>query len=213
MENQNKLSVLKLAWVNLDFRKTYVEYSELKKLIQLNSNSIVKKIFIISLFEFALSILPFFLDGKEFFTKEILDIQNSRIMLYLDYLYYAIFIFFIIQFYLNFKKINANSNLNELSKNILKTRKSVYNYIYVSLIIFNLNSLVFAYLYLENNSSYKQFISHANSQNSPLLFQLIFYSILVVFLSAITYSIWLIYKILYLKLIKKLDQNFHELNS
>lgn len=212
MKSQNHLNVLKIAWNNIN-ANTYIEDLELRRIIQLNSNSIVKRIFIISLIEFALSILPFFLDGKEFFTKEILDVQNTKIMVYLDYSYYAIFIFFIIQFYLNFKKINARSNLNELSKNILKTRKSVYNYIYVSLIIFNLNAIVFAYLYLNSNSSYQNFISHNNSQNSPFIFQLIFYGILIVFLSVITYSVWLLYKILYLKLIKKLDQNFNELNS
>lgn len=212
MKSQNHLNVLKIAWNNIN-ANTYIEDLELRRIIQLNSNSIVKRIFIISLIEFALSILPFFLDGKEFFNKEILDVQNSKIMVYLDYCYYAIFIFFIVQFYLNFKKINAHSNLNELSKNILKTRKSVYNYIYVSLIIFNLNAIVFAYLYLNSNSSYQNFISHSNSQNSPFTFQLIFYGILIVFLSVITYSVWLIYKILYLKLIKKLDQNFNELNS
>lgn len=212
MKSQNHLNVLKIAWNNINVN-TYIENLELRRIIQLNSNSIVKRIFIISLVEFALSILPFFLDGKEFVTKEILDVQNSAVMVYLDYLYYAVFIFFIVQFYLNFRKINTNSNLNELSKNILKTRKSVYNYIYVSLIIFNLNSIVFAYLYLNTNPAYKHFITDTNSQNSPLLFQLIFYSILILFLSLLTYSIWLIYKILYIKLIRKLEQNFNELNN
>jgi hypothetical protein len=212
MKNQDQLNVLKKTWKNSNFKETYVEHSELYKIIQLNSNSIVKRIFIISLIEFSLSFLPFFLDGKKFFTKEIFIIQNSKIMLYLDYLYYSIFIFFIVQFYINFKKINTNSNLNKLSKNILKTRKSVYNYIYISLIIFNLNSIVFAYLFLESNFAYKQYNTN-HSQNNQITFQIIFYSILILFLSLITYSIWLIYKSLYLKLIKKLNQNYNELNS
>lgn len=213
MKNQKKLNVFKKTWENLNLKNVTIEQSELTRIIHLSSNSIVKKIFIISLIEFTLSILPFFFDGKKLFTEEIIIIQKSEIMRYLDYLYYIIFIFFIVQFYLNFKKINTNSNLNELSKNILKTRKSVYNYIYISLIIFNLNSIVFAYLYLESNSSYKNFISHHPSQNSQLIFQILFYSILILFLSLISCSIWLIYKFLYLKLIKKLDQNFNELNS
>lgn len=213
MKNQKKLNVFKKTWENLNLKNVTIEQSELTRIIHLSSNSIVKKIFVISLIEFTLSILPFFFDGKKLFTEEIIIIQKSEIMRYLDYLYYIIFIFFIVQFYLNFKKINTNSNLNELSKNILKTRKSVYNYIYISLIIFNLNSIVFAYLYLESNSSYKNFISHYPSQNSQLIFQILFYSILILFLSLISCSIWLIYKFLYLKLIKKLDQNFNELNS
>lgn len=92
MKSQNHLNVLKIAWNNIN-ANTYIEDLELRRIIQLNSNSIVKRIFIISLIEFALSILPFFLDGKEFFTKEILDVQNTKIMVYLDYSYYAIFIF------------------------------------------------------------------------------------------------------------------------
>ncbi len=212
MKSQNHLNILKIAWNNIN-SNTYVENSELKKIIHLNSNSIVKRILIISLIEFTLSFLPFFLDGKKLFTKEILDIQNNKIMIYLDYFYYIIFVFFIVQFYLNFKKINTTSNLKELSNNILKTRKSVYNYIHVSLIFFNLNAIAFAYLYLNTNSSYQNFISHSNSQNSPLIFQTLFYSILILLLSLITYTIWLLYKILYLKLIKKLDQNFNELDN
>lgn len=211
MKSQTKLQALKKTWKNFNFRNAYIEHSELKRIIHRNSNSIVKKIFIISLIEFSLSFLPFFLDGKEYFTKKILDVQNNKIMMYLDYIYYIIFIFFILQFYWNFKKIIAHSNLNELSKNILKTRKSVYNYIYISLIIFNLNSLVFAYLFLQDNPLY--FTSHIKSTNNGLIFQVLFYSVLVLFLSLLTYSIWFIYKILYLKLIKKLEQNFNELND
>lgn len=125
MKNNTRLSVLKKTWEILNLKNLNIEYSEFKKTLHLNSNSIVKKILIISL------------------------------------------------------------------------------------IIFNLNYLVYAYLLLENKSLYE----HFPCQNPLGSNQILFYSILIFFLSLLTYIIWLIYKSLYVKLIQKLEQNFNVLNN
>ncbi|MBP4138855.1 hypothetical protein [Flavobacterium geliluteum] len=211
MKDTNDLKALKKTWESLDLKTPIIEQTELKKIIHQNSQSVVKKILIISLIEFLLSILPYCFKSKQYLSKEIIQIQNSKVIIYLDYIYYIVFMYFVIQFYINFKKININSNLNNLSKNILNTRKSVYNYIYSSLIIFNLNSLVFAYLYLNNDLYYKNFINSNHSHNNLII--VIFYTIVILFSAIVSFSIWHIYKILYIRLIKQLDQNFDELNK
>ncbi len=102
--------------------------------------------------------------------------------------------------YSEFKKtLHLNLNLNSIVKKIL----------IISLIIFNLNYLVYAYLLLENKSLYE----HFPCQNHLGSNQFLFYSILIFFLSLLTYIIWLIYKSLYVKLIQKLEQNFNVLNN
>lgn len=213
MEDINDLKSFKRTWKSSNIQNPEIQYFEITSMIHRRSNSILKKIFLISVLEFVLSILPFFFKNKQYLSKEILEIQNYKIIIYLDYIYYVVLIYFIIKFYINFRKININSNLNDLSKNILKSRKSVYYYIISSLILFNVNSIVFSYFYLENNMLYQDFIKSDHSDSYLLFYQMVFYSLLVIILIIISFLIWIVYKFLYLKLIDKLIQNYDELNN
>ncbi len=213
MKDINDLKALKKNWKSVDLETKTLKSTELKHIIHQSSNSIVKKIFIISVIEFSLAILPLFFKSNYYLSKEIIEIQNNIYFACSDYVYYTILLYFILQFYNNFRKINVRSNLNDLSKNILRTRKSVYYYIYSSLFIFNLNSIVFVFLYLKNNSTYKNFVDLHESQNNLVIFQIILLILIISILTIISFVIWLIYKALYLRLIKKLNKNVIELNN
>ncbi|KIA99170.1 hypothetical protein OA93_05925 [Flavobacterium sp. KMS] len=213
MKNKNKSSLLKKMWRNLDFTNINIERSELFNIIHLRSYSIVKKILIISILEFLVSLLASYIANQLEYSKEILAVEQNNIIIFLDYLYYFIFIYFFVQFFINYKRIDTSSNLNELSKSIIKTRKSVYYYIFSSLILFNLNAIIFSSIYLKNNDISLIFLNPNQSNNNILIPQICFYFILALFLIILSSFIWFIYKTLYLKLINKLNKNFEELNN
>lgn len=212
MKSNNHLYSLKNIWNNLNFRNPIIESSEIFLLIKKSSSSIVKKILIISILEFSISlIIPYFIQKQDYY-KPLLEIEKNVVLVFLEYLYYLVFVYFLIQFFMNYKKIDTNSSLFYLSKNILKTRKSVYNYVISSLFLYNANSIVFAYLFLNESKLYKELILK-NDLGQLKLFVIIYYSSIIIITIICSLLIWYIYKILYLKLINKLNENFKELNK
>ena len=97
MEDINDLKSFKRTWKSSNIQNPEIQYFEITSMIHRRSNSILKKIFLISVLEFVLSILPFFFKNKQYLSKEILEIQNYKIITYLDYIYYVVLIYFIIK--------------------------------------------------------------------------------------------------------------------
>ena len=104
---------------------------------QSKSSSIVKWIFIIGIAEFVgLNSLYFFIDmGEAMKEYEKLGIENF--VFYSQIAAYIILFYFLAKFYQNYKRISVTASTNTLMKKILKTRKTVRNYV-----IFNLGYMV-----------------------------------------------------------------------
>lgn len=211
MKNPKQSNLLKKMWKNLNFSNINIKQPQLFYIIHLRSNSIVKKILIISILEFSISLLITYLSSKLKYTAELLAIEKHSVLVFLDILYYLIFIYFFIQFIINFKKIDSRSNLQHLLKTIITTRKSIYYFILSSLISLNLNTIIFFGIYLNTNN---QLLLKTNESNSNLLLYNIAYCcILMLFLVIISFLIWHMYKIINLKLLKKQKLIFKELNN
>lgn len=211
MKNPKQSNLVKKMWKNLNFAKINMKQPQLFYIIHLRSNSFVKKILIISILEFLISLLITCLSIKLKNTAELLAIEKHSVLVFLDILYYLIFIYFFIQFIINFKKIDSSSNLQHLLKTIITTRKSVYYYTLSSLISLNLNTIIFFGIYL---NTYHQLHLKTNESNSNLHPNNIVYCcILMLFLVIISFLIWHIYKIIYLKFIAKLNHDLKELNN
>lgn len=211
MKNPKQSNLLKKMWKNLNFSNINIKQPQLFNIIHLHSNSIVKKILIISILEFSISLLITYLSSKLKYTAELLAIEKHSILVFLDILYYLTFIYFFVQFIINFKKIDSRSNLQHLLKTIITTRKSIYYFILSSLISLNLNTIIFFGIYLNTNN---QLLLKTNESNSNLLLYNIAYCcILMLFLVIISFLIWHMYKIINLKLLKKQKLIFKELNN
>lgn len=200
---KSQLKRLKRDWKNKKYLKLNMEFDELSNFLNLKSKSVVKRIIIITILEFFLSMVSIIVINPKNTS------HNNILLIYTNYLYYLIFIYFLIRFFINLKKIDVGLNLKNLSEIILRTRKSVYDYICLNIILFNLNVIILSYQYLHNPK---------RTFNSYFTDNLIFYQIcifiLIAILTAITsIAIWLIYKTFYLKIVDRLSQNLKEINS
>ena len=210
------LDLLKKDWNKTDnFREVSVQ--DIYKLMHKNSSSTVKWIFIISLIELSLGIL---LSVGLSFTK--FDQENNQILkdfgIYQYYLGFTGFLYigiayFIVNFYLMYRNVSTTDNTKLLMKNILKTRKTVQNYI-----LFNLVAFAIFFITVLTYGIKKGFEKAALENGEKIVelstsFYVIAFLIIVVSTLVITTIIWLVYKLIYGFLLKKLKRNFEELKK
>lgn len=210
-----ELDLLKKDWNKDSYPK--VSENDIYKLMLKNSSSTVKWIFIISIIELSLGII---LGIVMSFTKY--DQENTQMLkdfgIYNYYIgfsifLYAVILYFIVTFYLMYRKVSTTDNTKLLMQNILKTRKTVQNYI-----LFNLTAVAILFISvltygmkmgldkaaLENNGTLS---------NLPEGFYLLSFIVIVVVTGIITAVFWLVYKLIYGFLLKKLKRNYDELKK
>ncbi len=200
---ESQLRRLKKNWKNKKYLKYNIEFSELSNFLNLKSKSILKRILLVNILEFCLSIVSIIIINQKNIS------QNNSILTYTNYLYYFIFIYFFIRFFINLKKIDLTLNLKDLSEIILKTRKSVYNYICLNIILFNLNVIILFYQYLCSS----QVDINRYLADNLILYQIFIFILIAILSTIISFFIWLIYKAFYLKMIDRLHQNLQDLND
>jgi hypothetical protein len=172
----------------------YPEFSERDIYVMLHkkSSSIVKWILIISLLEFAFwaicAIVSSFLGNELPVFIEVLD-----------YINYAVLIVFISVFYFNYRKISVQNPVKELLQNIINVRRVVKFYVIYNLCIISF-SLIYALIVSKDDFNL--------AANKLEVFAIGIAFIVVVFL-----LIYFIYRLLYGRLLNKLNQNYIELQK
>ena len=173
---------------------------EIYKMAHAKSSSIVKWIFVIGILEFIfMNSLYFFIDMEEAF-KQYEELGLQSFVFYSQIVAYVILFYFLIQFYQNYVKISTVASTKLLMNKILKTRKTVRNYVFFNLSYLALSIIVVTIATININ------IENLNKKQI----------LLVVFLMLIATVIilglfWLFYQLLYGILLKKLNRNFKEL--
>jgi hypothetical protein len=205
-----ELDLLKKDWNKEQYPK--VSENEIYKLMLKNSSSTVKWIFIISVLELSLGILlnvflsftKFDHDNTDLLKKYGIYGYNQAFVVFL----YLVVVYFIIRFYLMYKKVSTTDNTKQLMDSILKTRKVVKNYILFNLVSIAIYFVVlFSYIFkMELN---KTVVDKANI-NHVYLFSIL---LAIVFALITLIAIWLFYKLLYGFLLKKLKVNYEELKK
>ncbi|QNM86110.1 hypothetical protein H9W90_03055 [Polaribacter pectinis] len=190
----------KKAWENQPEEASKFSSLEIYKLAHSKSSSIVKWIFIIGILEFViLNSLYFFVDMDEAYA-EYKKIGLESFIFYSQILAYVIIFYFLIMFYLNYKKISTSDSTRVLMKKIIKTRKTVRNYV-----IFNLGYMaliMFIVMIAEINLKFEDL----NTKQILLIILLT----LVITLVALG-ILWLFYQLLYGILLRKLKRNYKEI--
>lgn len=190
----------KKAWVNQPEDANKVSSLEIYKIAQSKSSSIVKWIFIIGIAEFVvLNSMYFFIDMDEA-VREYEKLGLVNFMFYSGILAYVILFYFLAKFYQNYKRISATETTKSLMNKILKTRKTVRNYV-----IFNLGYIVLTIMVF-SIASIKMELETLNTKELILVGFSIFIVILV-----ILGVMWLFYQLLYGILLRKLKRNHKEL--
>ncbi|KGL63764.1 hypothetical protein [Polaribacter sp. Hel1_85] len=190
----------KKAWENQPEHADKVSSIEIYKLAQSKSSSIVKWIFIIGILEFIfLNSIYFFVDMEDAMI-EYKNLGLENFILYSQIATYIILFYFLWMFYQNYKKISTIESTKTLMTKILKTRKTVRNYV-----IFNLGYITLFMIVI----TIAKVNTNLNDFNNKQLLILIIVTIIatLLFLGVV----WLFYQLLYGILLRKLNRNYKEL--
>ncbi|PJJ07055.1 hypothetical protein CLU83_0194 [Flavobacterium sp. 1] len=212
-----ELDLLKKDWKKNAASFVQVSESEIYKMIHKKSSSIVKWIFIVSIIELGLGlVLGLALSFTKYDEKNIELIKHLGVYGYYisaTVLLYAVILYFIFKFYTMYRKIAVDDNTKKLISTILKTRKVVKQYIAFNLSFFAVFFIVFGgYLFYEGylESASKNGNTHPEM---PLNIALISFVVLILATAIFTFAFWLIYKLIYGILLKRLQNNFEELKK
>ena len=190
----------KKAWDNQPEEKSTFSALEIYKLAHSKSSSIVKWIFIIGLLEFVvLNSLYFVIDTDEAY-DEYKKMGLENFIFYTQIVAYIILFYFLVMFYLNYKRISATDATSILMKKIIKTRKTVRNYV-----LFNLSYLALVMIVV----TVANINTNLDTLNNKQIILIIIATLIVTLL--ILGVLWLFYQLLYGILLKKLNRNYKEL--
>ncbi|WP_310381533.1 hypothetical protein [Flavobacterium sp.] len=199
-----ELDLLKKDWQkNAAFEQ--VTEKEIYRMLHTKSSSIVKWILIVSILEFViLNGVALFLNDKSYD-----DFLNSHpFMNFLEKFNYLVIIIFIYLFYRNYKTISVLNSSKTLIKHILKTRKIVTFYIYWNILI---GGLAGAMSGIESfNEGYNQGSNRTENTKGILEINYINMTIMALLIMGL---VWLFYKLLYGRFLRKLNANYKELKK
>ena len=211
----DELELLKKDWEKSTKKYPNLSKEDIYGVISKRSSSIVKWIFIISILEFILwTTLSFFGDSTQVFEK----IQAYDY----GFIYYAVFVVsyivifvFMYLFYNNYRNIAVTENTKVLMEQILKTRKTVKQYVIYNLSMMVLSIPMGVMMELSNNTETQTLISDIESKGDNNLF--IFYLIIIIFsiiAIVVIVAIFLgFYYLIYGLLLKRLKKNYKELKT
>jgi hypothetical protein len=190
----------KKAWSNQPDTEGQLSTVDIYKLAQSKSQSIVKWIFIIGILEFVvLNSLYFFVDiDKAYAEYEKMGLENF--IFYSQIVAYGILFYFLAMFYLNYKRISTTDSTRTLMKKIIKTRKTVRNYV-----LFNLGYMALIMIVVTIASINTNFDDLSNKQIILIIFATLIATLLILGV------LWLFYQLLYGFLLKKLNKNYKEI--
>jgi hypothetical protein len=210
----DELELLKKDWQKRDQKLPKLTYDELYAMIWKRSSSIVKWIFIISVVEFVLPHLLYLIPSA----REGLYVYNELglkyVILGLTAVQYGVVFYFIYQFYKRYREISVLDSARELMHKIIRTRKTVKNYIIFALSMFLLTFLIIAVgiLFSDGDSFLHVFGLEDKSINMDIQqLKLITSGVMLAFGIICTTLMGLIYFLIYGLLLKKLGRNFTEL--
>ncbi|PWG04818.1 hypothetical protein [Polaribacter aquimarinus] len=190
----------KKAWGNQASENSQFSTLEIYKMAHSKSSSIVKWIFIIGILEFViLNSLYFFIDtDKAMLEYEKLGLENF--IYYSQIAAYVILFYFLWMFYQNYKRISTIDSTKILMKKIIKTRKTVRNYV-----LFNLGYLALIMIVVTATT----INTNIDELNNKQIFLVIIATLIATLL--ILGILWLFYQLLYGILLRKLNRNYKEL--
>ncbi len=198
------LKTYKKVWHEQE-HKEQLDSDTLSKMIHRRSSSIVKWIFYISIIEFVvLTLINVFVKTD---WEELKDLGLYHFIIGISILSYIIPLIFIYLFYKNYKSISVIDNTKGLIQSILKTRRTVKNYIFTILALFAF-AILYGFRVALQAPEYENIIQKFGENG-----QLIAWGIVVFFVLIILGIILLIYLLIYGILLKHLKANYKDLIS
>ncbi|WP_299390135.1 hypothetical protein [uncultured Gelidibacter sp.] len=209
----DELELLKKHWKREDTEYPHVSANAIYKMILKRSSSIVKWVLIISLLEFGLwtSLALIFKDSKG--TQNFDKLDSDYLLIPLSVAGYIILAYFFYLFYRNYRRISVTDSAKVLMENILKTRKTVKNYVIFNLIFMVASFASVLYIELDQDPTMISKAQIAAANGDVFMFYakiiLIVAGVIAVFAGILLLFYWLIYGLL----LRKLNRNYKELKK
>ncbi|MEW7278363.1 hypothetical protein ABW636_07185 [Aquimarina sp. 2201CG1-2-11] len=203
----DELELLKKDWQKQKNVFPKLSYNEIYQMILKKSSSIVRWIFIISILEFVLWTsldIVFRLNGMH---TKIENVDMGLFSIFSSILSYSVLVYFMVRFYQNYRKIKTTDSTKVLMENILKTRRTVRQYIFVSISLFAI-VLISTIIYI---FSFTDQFQNSTIQGEPPLWVVLVSTLMVVLI--FVGLIALFYRLIYGILTRKLKKNYKELEK
>ena len=206
----DELEFLKNSW-----KKTQNNYPEYKKeelytMLHKKSSSVVKWIFIISFIELLLiSGLDLLLKTRGNDDELLHKFHVYYIIKTLTYIHYAVIIGFIVTFYKSFKRVSLTDNLKKLMADILYVKKVTNLYV-----IYNITGMIVtAIIYSIGAALYDPIFTNNAYNIDAYKIYLIFGLAIFIIFGILIGGYYILYRLVYGRLIKKLAKNYDELKK
>lgn len=208
-----ELDLLKKDWKKNENKFPKLSEKEIYAMLHKNSTSVVKWIFLISIFEFAFFLGLTLLFNDNASTTKVQSYLNGFAMAVITVIDYGIMVYFFCQFYINYRKITTTDQVKNLMTSILKTRKTVSNYIFVKISFTIILICTIFILYFNNEPEILSMRKHAEETGSTFILCLVYFVVVLIAVVAFATVIWLFYRLIYGLLLKRLRKNYEELKK
>lgn len=206
------LEKYKKAWDNQNKEINKISKEDIYLITKKNSSSIVKWIFIIGVLEFLFWLIISLLLNTDYYKKILTELKLTLFVDIYSFLHYFIIIILLFFFFKNYKSISvSNDNTKTLLKKIINVRKTVKFYVYYNIIEYAISSIIMYVLIFRDIEKFKHVFHYKNPSLSNTSIVLISIILQIIIICVISLSLWLFYKLVYGKLLKKLNSNYKEL--
>ena len=209
------LELLKSKWQEENQHLPNLSYDDIYRLLHKKSASIVKWIFIISIIELVFWILCGLLTPES--NTELFDQMGLKQTIRITYVFHYLIIgVFLVLFYLNHKSIKTTATVKTLMQKIIKTRKTVTNFVIYNLASTALVLFYMNFIFFSNKEQLFEFLITSNDSYQNLNLEsftsVFFVTQFIIAILALAF-IGLFYRVIYGILLKRLKNNYKELEK
>ncbi|AWH86669.1 hypothetical protein HYN59_16825 [Flavobacterium album] len=208
-----ELDKLKQDWKKNQGNFPKFSEKDIYAMLHKKSSSIVKWILIISILEFLFWLGISFLMKDSSSQKQMESFHVDYITIPMTIIGYGIIIYFFCMFYINYRKITTTDNVKNLMSSILRTRKTVSNYIIANIIYLVVTCVVVFIIYFNKDTQLIATLHKYEMNGNAGMFYMIYILLAVICIGIIILFIWLFYKLIYGLLLKRLRHNYEELKK
>ena len=209
----DELELLKKDWQKEHPNFPKLSYDQIYKMILKKSSSIVKWIFIISILEFVLwAVISFALKDANY-NQRFKEYHAENIMIPVMVLGYIIIAYFLYKFFMNYRAISVTDSAKVLMENILKTRRTVKQYVAVNLGFMVITAFVVLGIQFNRDEQMVSVIEKASANGELFKFYAVTIIITLLVLAALIGVLLLFYYLIYGILLKHLNRNYKELKK
>ena len=209
----DELELLKKDWQKDTAEFPKVTAKEIYPMLLKKSSSLVKWIFIISLLEFAFwSLISFVFKDSDALTR-FEDYNVEYIFIPLTIAGYIILFYFFYMFFKNYRSINTTDNAKTLMETILKTRRTVKQYVIFNLAFLVISTFVTLWIAFNNDENFITALEQAAADGSTFKVYAMTIIATIIALAMAIGLILLFYYLIYGILLKRLNRNYKELKK